>query len=245
MKVALLTTDTKHHRYCIQRVAQGHRIAGILYEERRLTKPYPTGPFLEDEESRYEERFFDERDGGVPRTLAPVLADTIRRAHSVNDAPVARWLEAVEPDVTVTFGVGRVRPPVISIARWGTVNIHRGIVPDYRGLDSDLWAILEGRLDRIGVTVHYVDETLDTGAILAQQRLPLGSGDEVHHLRYLTTVLATDLLLDVLDRIARAQAQIAGTPQTGPGRYYSAMPLDLKHRALERFREERQMLSGV
>lgn len=242
MRLVILTTESKHHTYFIQRIAARHAIAGILYEERRFTPKYPTGPFLEKEEDRYEERFFDERHGGVSRVLDPAITGVIHRGYSINDAPVTQWFEALHPDVAVTFGVGRVRPSVIAIPRWGMINIHRGIVPEYRGLDSDLWAILEGRLDQIGVTVHYVDENLDTGEVIAQQRLTAPGDAEIHHFRYLTTVLATDLVLDVLPRLASARGRISGTIQPTEGRYFSAMPLERKQEALERFRAERQTL---
>lgn len=245
MNVAILTTDTKHHRYFIQRIAAEHGIGGILYEERRLSKPYPTGPFFKDEEDLFEERFFDPDAGGVPRELDPVLRHRSISAASVNDPAALEWVTSVNPDIAVTFGVGRVAPHVIAIPRWGMINIHRGIVPQYRGLDSDLWAILEGQFEHIGVTVHYVDEALDTGSMLAQERLVIEPGDEIYHLRYRTTVLATDMVLRVLQHIAAAQRKLEGTRQPAEGRYFSAMPLDLKYQALDRFRAHQQQLARV
>ena len=47
--------------------------------------------------------------------------------------------------------------------KFGLINVHRGIINKYRGLDSDLWAIYHKDLDNIGVTIHKVDENLDTG----------------------------------------------------------------------------------
>ncbi len=41
-----------------------------------------------------------------------------------------------------------------------------GILPDYRGRDVVEWSLLEGQFDRVGLTVHFMDEGVDTGDIL-------------------------------------------------------------------------------
>jgi methionyl-tRNA formyltransferase len=51
------------------------------------------------------------------------------------------------------------------------VNIHGGILPFYRGLDSHLWAIARKDFDRIGVTVHLMTEKIDEGIILWKESI--------------------------------------------------------------------------
>ena len=58
---------------------------------------------------------------------------------------------------------------VIARAGLGVVNAHNALLPGYRGLDAPAWALLEGRLDAIGVTGHLMDASIDTGPILRQR----------------------------------------------------------------------------
>ena len=236
LRVVVLTTESKHHTYFLNRLAPQFDLVAVFYERRRLRKPYATGPFFAAEEDAFEEKFFDGAAGGTDRTLPADIEKRVVSVHSVNQTGVAAHVSALNADIGVTFGVGRVERAVFSAPRWGTINVHRGISQLYRGLDSDLWAVYEGRFDQIGVTVHYVADELDTGAMVAQEYVPLESGDEIFHLRYRTSVVATRMVADVLSQAAHNGRAPTGRPQPSAGRYYSAMALEQKHQALAAFR---------
>lgn len=242
MKIAILSTDTKHHTYFINKLSERFDIEAVVYEKRRLEKDYPTGPFFDKEQDDFEERFFDKSFGGTRRSLSAGLVKRLKEVYSVNQEETIEFLEALKPDAAVTFGVGIVGPDVFSIPRFGTINVHRGIIQSYRGLDSDLWAIYEDKFDRIGVTAHYVDKGLDTGQVLKQQHVKLCPEDEIYHLRYKTTVVATGLVSSTLEDMQRRDKKIIGEEQRTKAPYYSAMPLEKKYKALENFREYREGL---
>ena len=52
-----------------------------------------------------------------------------------------KYLEYLKPDLGISFGTGIIKPYIFNIPKWGTINIHRGCIDSYRGLDSDLWAL--------------------------------------------------------------------------------------------------------
>jgi len=235
VKIAVLSTPTKHHTYFINCLAEHADIVGIFYERRRITKPFPIGPFFAAEEDAFENRFFDSAHGGTAPTLPETLSRRVVEVDDVNQPGVAEHLAALAPDLVVVFGTGRLGQRVLAVPRWGCINVHRGLTQYHRGLDSDLWAIHQGRLDQIGVTIHYVDADLDTGDILAQETVAIGPSTEIFHLRFLTSVVATRLVIDVVGRIRAARTRIPGRPQNERGRYFSAMPLATKHEALQRF----------
>ena len=242
MKVLVLSTETKHHIYFINKLSEQFDITGVVYERRRLVKDYPTGPFFADEEGQFEEKFFDASIGGVSRELPKSLMERMIEVHSVNQPGMAAHIQALEPDVVVTYGVGLVKPFIFSIPRWGTVNVHHGIIEEYRGLDSALWAIYHQRFDQIGVTIHYVDENLDTGDILAQERVDIQPDDEIYHLRYKIALVSMRLVDSVLSEFAQAGDRLPGKAQRQRGPYYSAMPLEQKYQALGYFREYKESL---
>ena len=51
MKVIIFSTDTKHHRYFINRIAEIFDVCSVIYERRKLNVEYKTGPFFEEEEN--------------------------------------------------------------------------------------------------------------------------------------------------------------------------------------------------
>jgi len=237
LRVAVLTTQTKHHTYFLNRLAGEFELCPVYYERRRLKKKYATGPFFDADENEFEEKFFEPAMGGVPRELPSEVDRAVVELHSVNQVGVAEHLFANAPDIAITFGVGRVDPAIFEIPRWGTINVHRGITQRYRGLDSDLWAVHEENFDQIGVTIHFVDAQFDTGAIVSQKFVPVERQDALHHLRYKTTVVAVDLILEALREAERFGRSPTATPQAAPGAYYSAMPLETKIETLEKFRQ--------
>ncbi len=86
-------------------------------------------------------------------------------------------IKAIAPDVLAVNVLNILRKPILEIPKVATVNIHTGILPQYRGLDSRRWAILDG--GSVGVSAHLVDEGLDTGEILVKRELELQPGDTI------------------------------------------------------------------
>lgn len=244
MRIVFLGTLTKHRIYLINKIATSFELVGVLFERRRLRKPYPTGPFFDADEAEYEERLFAESPDGVARNLPAAVEKRVVDLHDLNQTGVSEYIQALRPDVIISSGAGLLKPEVYASAAWAAINVHLGISQAYRGLDSNLWAIYENRFDRLGVTVHYLEESLDTGDILAQDFFALEAGDEIYHLRYKATLVASALIEDCLRRFQENGAKVAGTPQS-PGKYYSAMSLEQKQTALTNFRKHMQARSHV
>ena len=226
MKILILSTQTKHHTYFINKIAKHHNICGIIYERKVLKKDYPTGPFYDNLADKFEDKFFENE---VPNDLSDDLKKKIVEVHSVNNKHLQKYIKSMSPDLIITFGTGIVKPYIFNTAKWGTINIHRGQIDKYRGLDSDLWAIKNEDFDNIGVAIHYVDEDLDTGDVLSKGKVLLSNVEEIYHLRYHTTILATNMMLNVLEKFQYENGKIEGEKQTEFGEYYTAMSLEEKH----------------
>ncbi len=231
MKILILSTNTKHHTYFINKIAQHNDICGIVYERKVLKKDYVTGPFYDNLADKFEDKFFEDDDTTTENTyeLSKDLQKKVVEVHSVNNRHLQKYIESMNPDLIITFGTGIVKPYIFNIPKWGTINIHRGDIHNYRGLDSDLWAIKNEDFDKINVTLHYVDEDLDTGDILLEGNQPLKDVEEIYQLRYYTTRLATTMMLMVLSLFKTRNKKLTGTKQKNLGKYYSAMSLDDKH----------------
>ncbi len=91
-----------------------------------------------------------------------------------NDKVSCDAIRAAEPDLIVFTGGGLIRKELLGLPRLGVLNCHMGPLPAYRGMDVVEWPLLEHPRDkaRLGITVHYMDKGVDTGAILTEQEIP-------------------------------------------------------------------------
>lgn len=77
-----------------------------------------------------------------------------------------------DADLGILFGTNIVRESVFSLPRLGSINIHLGLTPLYRGGPSVFWELFNGE-NEIGMTVHYVAKKVDSGDVILQKSFPL------------------------------------------------------------------------
>ncbi len=84
-------------------------------------------------------------------------------------------LRQLSPDLIVVVAYGQIlKTAVLDLPALGCVNLHTSLLPKYRGAAPIQWAIVNG--DSVtGVTTMYMDKGMDTGDIIAQKSLPIGS----------------------------------------------------------------------
>ena len=249
LRLGVLTTDTAHHRYFLRtlhrELPSDARLVVSLFEE----WPYPWGrrarrhifrywfnpwralvlnPYMQwNSQTRRQAEFeaahfFPDGDRSVPSQV-----DT-HCVFSGNDDDAARILDEASLDLLLVYGTGRVEPKVYGRPRLGSINAHGGLLPGYRGLDTNLWAVLEGRPEDMAVTIHEVEREFDTGAVVAQARIGPVPGLRLENLRYHTTVLCVDLFLEAV--CGYLAGRITPMPQDGTSRYFGPMPGYLKRK---------------
>ena len=260
MKVVVLTTDTKHHRYFVNRLAQKAEIAVILEQHgldywksywkwvnrhhRTLSSfidnpyihlGYPLFNYLQDQ---FEEKFFE----GVPSEFTG-LSD-MTSFTSVNDPECVTWAKDYKPEVIVSFGTGLIKKGILEIDAL-KMNIHRGIIPKYRGLDSDLWAFYFRDFENVGTTVHLIEPRFDTGNILEQMFLVIEPHMKAYHIRYYTSVLATEMVLSILEQVRKKKNVPFQLQELERGDYYSFIPPIRRYQAIWRFNQYRKDLLNL
>jgi methionyl-tRNA formyltransferase len=75
------------------------------------------------------------------------------------------------PSVVLVMGTRLIEEDTLRAANAPFVNYHAGITPKYRGVHGAYWARATGDAANCGVTIHFVDTGIDTGAILYQERI--------------------------------------------------------------------------
>jgi formyltetrahydrofolate-dependent phosphoribosylglycinamide formyltransferase len=97
------------------------------------------------------------------------------------NAALADTIAGYEPDLVVLAGFMRVLAPSV-VNRFRIVNTHPALLPAFPGAHAIPDALAAG-VDGTGVTVHWVDEGVDTGPVIAQAAVPIEPGDDENSLR--------------------------------------------------------------
>jgi methionyl-tRNA formyltransferase len=149
------------------------------------------------------------------------LPGKLETLNQINSEAGLATLRASHPDLIVSIRYGGIlREQVISIPALGVINLHSGLLPDYRGVMATFHAMLNGEA-QIGTSLHFItDGSIDTGSIIEQTYLSVDPRNS-----YLWHVL--QLYPDACQSLLKCIAQLnsGGTLQSQPqlkgGVYYS------------------------
>ena len=143
-----------------------------------------------------------------------------------NEPVALDQVRALECDLVVSIRYGRIfKAYFLTVPRLGVLNLHSGILPDYRGIMASFHALAAGERE-IGCTLHYIDDhTIDTGSIVDAWRRP---ADPVQS--YFGHVLSlyepgARLVLESIARLTRGE-ELASAPQSRDAGAYFSFPDD-------------------
>lgn len=109
----------------------------------------------------------------------PVLQPEGRSPHRLKHPSVLPWLKDLKPDLLALVFVTDFMPyEVIKQATLGGINYHPSLLPKYRGGSAINWAVIGGETET-GVTIHFIDEGVDTGDIILQEKVTVEANDSV------------------------------------------------------------------
>lgn len=175
----------------LQMLASRHEIVGVVHSEPRRRKE---GRLL-----RYARA--GKSDGNL-RSFANYLHCQYFEAGDIYSPEFVSLIKYLKPDLLVLSNFSIILPPeIFEFPRYGTINLHLGALPQYRGANPILWMFYNG--ERRGhAVVHEVDAGEDTGPILGSVDVPLPANTTGS--QYLDDILpaASSLLLRIVDGIA-------------------------------------------
>lgn len=118
----------------------------------------------------------------------------------LTDEDVAE-IQSLQPDLIFSAGWRRLLPDsLFSIPKHGVLNLHDGKIPEYRGFAPINWAVINGE-DKLGITIHYIDEGIDTGDIILQKEIPLSLHETAFDGYNKLLELSTTMIVDVIKMI--------------------------------------------
>ena len=129
-------------------------------------------------------------------------------------------LAALAPDLIVVVAYGKILPQsVLDFPRYGCINIHGSLLPEYRGAAPMQRVLIDGKHET-GVTIMQMEAGLDTGAMLTVARTPIGENDNFEDIHDRLGALGADALLQTLADIRAGK--ISPVPQNEALATYAA-----------------------
>jgi phosphoribosylglycinamide formyltransferase-1 len=135
-------------------------------------------------------------------------ADRVARDRAMGD-----WVESLRPDLIVLAGYMQLLSPAfVQRFRNRIVNIHPALLPSFPGLDAIGQALAAG-VEKTGVTVHLVDEGVDTGPVIAQREVQVPPGIAREMLEAAVHTVEHELYPEAIRMIAEGRVRIdSGDP---------------------------------
>jgi phosphoribosylglycinamide formyltransferase-1 len=142
---------------------------------------------------------------GVPTA---VFARDKYEDRTARDADMADWIESREADLVVLAGYMQLLGDAF-VARFRNriVNVHPALLPAFPGLDAIGQALAAG-VETTGVTVHFVDEGVDTGPAIAQRQVAVPADGDRERLERAVHAVEHELYPQAIRMIAEGRVRI-------------------------------------
>lgn len=122
----------------------------------------------------------------------------------LKDDKILESVTNLNPDLIVVVAYGKILPKeILSVPKFGCVNIHGSLLPRYRGAAPIQWAVIDGQ-ETTGVTAMYMDEGLDTGDIIKTAETKIGQDETSGELFGRLCILGANLLSETVESISNA-----------------------------------------
>ena len=171
------------------------------------------------------------------KTLAQELNIPIIQPEKLREPKAMQQLQEWNPALIVVAAFGQIlKKEVLELPRFGCINVHASLLPRWRGAAPINAAVLAGD-EETGVTIMKMDVGLDTGPMLAMQRIRIKPEDTAGSLFEALSTLGADLLIETLP--AYMDGKISPQPQPEEGATYAPMlkkedgRLAFEHSAIE------------
>ena len=129
-------------------------------------------------------------------------------------------IKKINPDVICVVAYGKILPKeILEIPRYGCVNVHRALLPKYRGAAPMQWAVLNGDKET-GITTMYMDEGMDTGDMILKEKVEIGEDETTGELWDRLSKVGGNLLVRTLNEIEKGNA-----PRIKQGDEFSLAPM--------------------
>jgi len=139
----------------------------------------------------------------------------------VRDEQFLRELEVLSPSAIVVVAYGQILPSgILYLPKYGCINVHASLLPEYRGAAPVNWAIMNGE-KKTGITIMSMDEGMDSGPVLLQEEMDIQDDDTAGTLAHRLSEAGAQLLIPAIEGVEKGTL----IPQPQAGKVSYAPPL--------------------
>lgn len=145
----------------------------------------------------------------------------------INHSDVVQLAQRAQPDVIAVFGTSLIKNELLNMGKYGIINLHGGLSPQYRGADCTFWALYHGEPDQVGCTLHFINQGIDTGKLIAHICPEVKAGDDELTLFWRAVKESAEVYVQALHRLAAGDK--LGKVQENKGRLFQVKDRELRH----------------
>ena len=149
---------------------------------------------------------------GMKMVFSPVKEYALSREIPVyqplkmRDGEALGIVQQLQPELIVVAAYGRILPEeILNAPKYGSINVHSSVLPQYRGCAPINWAILDG-LDETGVTIMYMAKELDAGDMLKTVTTAIDINETAQELTLRLAELGAAALSETVDELSAGTA---------------------------------------
>ena len=118
----------------------------------------------------------------------------------LKDSIFIEKIKDIKPDLMIVVAFKKLPSELISIPKFGTINLHASLLPEYRGAAPINWCIINGET-KTGVTTFFINEDIDQGDILLQKDIKINDDDDFESLYLKLSNLGAELLVNTIEGV--------------------------------------------
>ena len=123
------------------------------------------------------------------------------KGYNINSTDFYEKVLAYGCDLFVSMSFNQIfKQKITNLPRYGTINCHAGLLPFYRGRNILNWVLINDE-KLFGITVHFIDEGIDTGDIILQKSFPITDNDTYATLLEIAHDECAKILYDAIKKI--------------------------------------------
>jgi len=128
--------------------------------------------------------------------------EKIKLVRSVNDVDTISLIRSIDPEIIIVNNTRILKKDLLNSVKGHFINIHSGMLPEYRGYSGGYWALVNKDKQKCGSTIHFVDEGIDTGSIICQGVIDVVSEDNYFTYSFLHLAKEIELLKKAISDIS-------------------------------------------
>ncbi|MFA6279076.1 MAG: formyltransferase family protein [Candidatus Paceibacterota bacterium] len=223
MKIALITGTAYRHVYYANKIIETGNVILHIKETRSnvLTDEIPEHAYQESDlqllKKHSDLRLQKEQEYFLPfaQEILPTPRSVEVSKENLHSQEVIDALSESKPDIVLVYGPGLLKAPLLRVTPKWVINLHAGLSPSFRGAATLFWPIYFMKPQFVGYTFHIIDDQIDHGAIIHQNRPPILASDTIHDLGCKTIITATNDMLWLLPKIEKNTIELYEPKSSG------------------------------